>query len=210
MTQSREAQLDEPDVWGSFLREPAAYAHWEHLAQCFDQAVSLAGSKRLLQCERLRERLSEVLNVHFELPPFSAASEIEVDQVDRKIAAASPERLDDIALRAGAVYWGNVFAGTILGRNAAALREVLGADLSALAVANKDLAGPMQPLDPVETLRARIEADGWRCLAAWCEAVDPAIGVRFRLKVPLSSALQEAPPESFYKTGPAIVRRTAL
>ncbi|WP_274425133.1 SctK family type III secretion system sorting platform protein [Chelativorans sp. YIM 93263] len=210
MTRSSEAGTDEPHVWRSFLQEPAAYADPEHLARSFNHAVSPAGCKRLLQSERLHERLSELLNDHFELPAPSATPESDVDEADRRVASTSRERLDEIVLRAGAVYWGNVLAGTILGRNAAALREVLNTELSTFAVANKDLAGPMQPLEPLETLRERIEADGWRCLAAWCEVVDPAISTRFRLKAPRSSPLQEAPAESFNETGPAIIRRTAL
>ncbi|WP_163266866.1 SctK family type III secretion system sorting platform protein [Chelativorans alearense] len=207
MTQENGIEPAGQGEWLAFLREPAAYAAPERLAPCFAGAVSWRGCERLLAEKRLRPRLSALLRRQYDLPSVINEAEEDFDPDDRLIALSSGERVADLVLRAGAIYWANTIAGAVLGREAAALRTALGGELCALAVANKDIAGPPQPIGPVETLRDRVEGDGWKCLAAWRHAVDPAIGARFRLKLPLSAPLDDAPEESFAASGPAIVRR---
>ena len=206
--QGEFGQADQ-DGLRSFLEEPAAYAAVEHMELCFDHAISRQACERLLADRRLRRRLSDLLAKRFELPDMPAAAEKELDPIDRSVALSDSRGIGEIALRAGAIYWANTIAGTVLGREAAALHNALDGELCAFAVANKDLAGPRQSVEPFETLRDRIMADGWRCLAAWCRTVDAAIRTRFRLKLPPSAALDEALEAPFAELGPAVVRRAA-
>ncbi|TWG99546.1 YOP protein translocation protein K (YscK) [Mesorhizobium sp. J18] len=205
--QGESGQADRDDL-RSFLEEPASYAAVEHLEPCFDHAISRQACERLLADRRLNERLSGLLAQHYELPGMPAGAEQDLDPADRSIVLSDSQNIGEIVLRAGAIYWANTIAGTVLGREAAALHAALGSELCAFAVANKDLAGPRQPVEPSETLRDRIMADGWRCLAAWCRAIDPAISARFRLKLSPSAPLGEA-EMPFAEIGPAVVRRVA-
>ncbi|TIS79459.1 MAG: hypothetical protein E5W94_05310 [Mesorhizobium sp.] len=188
------------------MDEPAVYADPHRLAACLDYIVSEQACARMLGTERLQVRLSKLLEQHYRLSGFEQAVENEVDQI---IALATATDLEEIALRAGAIYWAGALAGTILGPRATALHGALGAELCAFGLANRDLAGPLQPLDPVEGVRGRVLADGWRCVGAWCHASPISIGARVRLKLPPDELIDDLPARPFDEAGPGIVRRAA-
>ncbi|MCR4264837.1 hypothetical protein [Nitratireductor sp. ZSWI3] len=200
------AEIDQQEL---FLWQPSRYADPARLISCFGGAVDLETGKRLLATRRLDKRLSRLLTERFHLPPPALQDNRSIDEADWPVACAPADRLAEIAIRAGAVYWAATLARTISGREATALREQLGAALCSLAVANKDLAGPQQPLDPLETVRQRVEADGWVCLAAWCEAAGPVVASRVRLKLPPQNPLEAPAAPAFAEIGPLIVRRVA-
>jgi hypothetical protein len=64
-------------------------------------------------------------------------------------------------------------------------------------------------LAPFDTLLTRIESDGWRCYAAWCDEVAPPIAARARLKAPPGSI--EPPTDPYFKDhGAEIFRQSVL
>jgi hypothetical protein len=198
----------EPDaVWRSFMTEPAQYIHAERLAHCFGGAFPAGLCVRMRATPRLASRLSSLIASHYELPP--AAAEDKFDAADKAVALAPAESLTEIVRRAGAIFWSAAIANTVLARDVSALQSCVGEALCALAVKHRDLSGPEQPLAPFDTLAERVTADGWRCLAAWCDAVDPALGARTRLKLPVRDGLDAPPPSPFTEIGPAIIRRAA-
>ena len=93
-------------------------------------------------------------------------------------------------------------------RDAAAFDAALGESLCVLALANRDLSGPMQPIAPYDRLGVRVIEDGLRCLGAWCTAQTAGVGQRVRLKLSPHPALDDAVVRPFDELGPAIVRRT--
>jgi len=129
------------------------------------------------------------------------------DDIDRAIALASGEALEDIALRSGAIYWAGSLASVIAGRQAAALQAALGADAYAFALANRDLTGPLRPIGPLEDVHGLVYADGLRCLGAWGQSLSGDTGMRVRLKLMPHALIDQKADEAFVKTGPAIVRR---
>jgi hypothetical protein len=133
----------------------------------------------------------------------------DVSDTDRSIALASSEQLAELVRRAGAIYWANSIANTIRAADAAAFDAALGETLCVVALANRDLSGPMQPLTPYDQLGARVMEDGFRCLGAWCKAQRPGIGLRVSLKLAPDPALDDAVNRPFDELGPAIVRRAA-
>jgi hypothetical protein len=188
--------------WRAFVERPAAYADPARLALCFDGAIGEAACERMLDIGRLQPRLSRMLADRYGLsdavlPPAETGK--------RMIALSTAEDLGEIALRAGAVFWANAFAGIIVNDRTAALDAALGDGALAIAATNRDLAGPVQPLDPLDTLRERVFADGWRCLGAWCLSAGDT-GRRVRLKLPPDPLIDE-PDVAFAATGPAIVAR---
>jgi hypothetical protein len=205
MTQQAETERADKGEWRSFMNEPAVYADPHRLAACLGD-VSEQACQRMLGTERLQARLSKLLGEHYRLTGSAEAVE---NGIDRIIALATARDLEEIALRAGAIYWAGALAGTILGPRATALHEALGADLCTFSLANRDLAGPLQPLDPVEGVRDRLLADGWRCVGAWCHAAPVSIGTRVRLKVPPGELIDGVPVPPFDEAGPGIVRRAA-
>ncbi|MDX8477468.1 SctK family type III secretion system sorting platform protein [Mesorhizobium sp. VK24D] len=202
MTRTGSEQAASPE-WQAFISGLASYADAARLAECFDGTISEAACQRMLQSQRLHERLSKLLLEHYGL---SCAADEPSDEVDRAIALSSGEELEDLALRSGAIYWAGSLAAVIDGREADALHAALGADLSTFAVANRDLAGPVRPLQPLEDIRRRVYADGLSCLGGWCQAMPGETGMRVRLKLMPHEFVDRA-AKPFVEAGPAIVRR---
>ena len=202
MTLSGSEQTTSPE-WQAFVSGPASYVDAARLAECFDGAISEGACHGMLQSQRLHERLSKLLLEHYRL---SRAVDEPSDDVDRAIALSSGDDLEELALRSGAIYWAASLAAVIDGREADALQAALGADLCTFAVANRDLAGPLRPLEPMEDMRSRVYADGLSCLGGWCQAMPGGTGVRVRLKL-MPDKLVDRAAEPFVGAGPAIVRR---
>ncbi|RRI00718.1 hypothetical protein EH240_17035 [Mesorhizobium tamadayense] len=202
MTRNGSKQTASPE-WQAFIFNPASYVDAARLAECFDGTISEAACERMLRSQRLHERLSEFLLDHYRL---SCAVDEPADEVDRAITLSSSEELEELALRSGAIYWAGSLAAVIDGRGADALQAALGADLCTFAVANRDLAGPLQPLEPLEDVRRRVYADGLSCLGAWCQAMPGETSMRVRLKL-MPHELVDQTAQPFAEAGPAIVRR---
>lgn len=192
--------------WDAFVTQPALYIAPSRLAVCFDGMVDSELCARLKSSLRLEERLSGLVHSRYGLARTIAAED--VSDIDRSIALASSEQLAEVVRRAGAIYWANSIANTIKAADAAAFDAALGETLCVLALANRDLSGPMQPLTPYDRLGARVMEDGLRCLGAWCKAQSPGVGLRVRLKLAPNPALDDAVNRPFDEFGPAIVRRT--
>jgi hypothetical protein len=155
----------------------------------------------------LQGRLSALVQTHYKLDGWIDPQTL--DEVDREIALATPRDLAAIALQAGAIYWSSAIAGTVLAKAVTALQQQLGDELVSYAITHRDLSGPAQSLEPLESVGERIEADGWRCLAAWCDTVPPGIALRVRLKLPQGSIADQPAPPQFKDNGAAILRRAA-
>jgi len=192
--------------WDAFVTQPALYIEPSRLAACFDGMVGPELCTRLKSSLRLEERLSDLVHSRYGLAHAIAAED--VSDIDRSIALRPSEQLAEIARRAGAIYWANSIANTVLAADAAAFDAALGETLCVVALANRDLSGPMQPLTPYDQLGSRVVEDGLRCLGAWCKAQSPGVGLRVSLKLPPNPALDDAVNRPFDELGPAIVRRT--
>jgi hypothetical protein len=197
-----------PDAdWQSFMREPVRYIDPARFAACFGDTVAPALSQQLRQNPRLQSRLSLLVQTHYRLESWTDPRTLEA--ADRVIALAMPRELAQLALRAGAIYWSAAIAGTVLAKAVTALQQQLGDEFVSYAIGQRDLAGPAQSLEPLDTLGTRIETDGWRCLAAWCDAAAPGIALRVRLKLPEGSIVDQPAPPEFKGKGAAIIRRAA-
>lgn len=192
--------------WDAFVTQPALYIEPSRLAACFDGMVGPELCARLKTSLRLQQRLSGLVHSRYGLARAIAAAD--VSDTDRLIALASSEQLAEVVRRAGAIYWANSIATTVRAADAAAFDAALGEALCVVALANRDLSGPMQPLTPYDRLGTRVMEDGLRCLGAWCKAQTADIGMRVRLKLAPYPALEEAVRPPLDELGPAIVRRT--
>jgi YOP proteins translocation protein K (YscK) len=203
MVASPEPVMD----WQTFMREPALYIERDRFAACFEGAFSRSLCRKLQDSYRLRSRLSSIVQQHYQLGPWIDPEE--VDEIDREIALALVHDLTALAQRAGAIYWSSTIASTVLAKAVTALHQQLGDELCSYAISQRDLAGPAQSLEPLETVGDRIEADGWRCLSAWCASVAPGIGLRVQLRLPKDSIIDRPAPLEFVALGPEIIRRAA-
>jgi hypothetical protein len=189
------------------MARPAAYVDAERLDACFGRQLGVDLCGRLRTSKRFLERLGAIIRQHYSLPAWAAPETC--SEVDRTIALSTPERLQELARRSGATYWASTIANAILARQVEALHEQLGEAICGFALENRDLAGPEQRFEPNESIGARISADGWRCIGAWCHAQPEAVGTRVRLKLSPAAAIDDTPELHFIEIGPVIVRRAA-
>lgn len=195
------------DSWSEFMESPAAYIDSGRLDDCFGNEFGAGLCERLRTSNRLRERMSAVVRAHYSLVPD--VPQADCSDVDRKIALAPAAHLVEIAQRSGAVFWAGTIANVILARQVEALRRQLGDALYGYALAHRDLSGPAQALEPLDTIGSRLAQDGWRCFGAWCRALPAGVGARVRLKLATNISLEQDPEGPFREFGPPIVRRAA-
>lgn len=193
-------------AWEAFVTQPALYIEASRLAVCFDGMVGPELCARLQTSIRVEQRLSSLVRSRYGLAHAITAED--VSDIDRSIALASSEQLVELVRRAGAIYWANSIATTIRAADAAAFDAALGEARCVIALANRDLSGPMQTIAPYDQLGTRVIGDGLRCFGAWCNAQNAGVGQRVRLKLPSYPALDNAVQHPFDELGPAIVRRT--
>jgi len=203
MIETDPKQISSPE-WQAFICSPAGYTDAARLAQCFGGTIGEAACERMRQSPRLQERLSKLLLDHYGL---SCTADAPVDEPDRTIALLSGEELEELAFRSGAIYRAGSIAAVIDGREAAALQAALGADICCFAVANRDLAGPVQSLEPLEDVYDGVHADGLSCLGAWCHMMPRDMSMRVRLKLIPNDLVDQTAAAPFAEVGPAIVRR---
>lgn len=197
----------EEKSWVEFVENPLSYIDDERLAHCFGGAVSADFCTKLKSNGRLKARLADVIKDHYWLPPIVAESGS--DENDLVIAVSSGDKLQEIVLRAGVIYWSAAIANTVLASDVTTLQAQIGEELCSYAIKHRDLSGPEKSASPVETMKDRIAESGWRCFAAWCETLDPGISARVRLKLPPNDILDSSPNSEFQETGPVIIRRAA-
>lgn len=189
------------------MRRPAAYIDASRLAVCFDHQLSAELCGRLKGADRLQDKLSTLINSRYALAAPVAPDA--VDDLDRDIALSPVQRLADVMRRAGAIYWANAIANVLLAEEVSQLHRQLGEAVCAFALANRDLSGPRDELEPVAGAGARVTADGERCFAAWCQSLPEAVAARVRLKLPPRLAFDASPEVPLAAIGPSIVRRAA-
>ncbi len=189
------------------MRQPAAYIDAVRLAACFDHQFSAELCRLLQGAGRLRDKLSALIEAHYALA--APIGEDAVGDVDRNIALSPVERLVDVMRRAGAIYWANAIANVLLAEKVNRLHEQLGEGACAFALANRDLSGPGEVIEPLADVGARVTEDGERCFAAWCQSLSAAVAARVRLKLPPREGLDGRPGMLFAEIGPSIVRRAA-
>ena len=206
MTAEAKVAVPMPD-WAAFMEQSVDYIDAGRLATCFDNAFSGDLCERLRGTSRLQERLSALIDQRYALA--APIAEDAVDESDRNIAVSSAERLLDLISRAGAIYWANAIANVVLAEEVRSLHEQLGEASCACALANRDLSGPGETLDPLVGAGERVVEDGVRCFAAWCQSLPEAVGARVRLKLPTTCELGRESAEPFADIGPSIVRRAA-
>jgi hypothetical protein len=194
-------------MWDELMTRPDRYINEHRLAACLDGCFPAEACDKLKASSRLQDRLSDIIRSRYLLTGWIDPEQC--NEADRVIALASGERLTEIAIRAGAIFWSTEIARVVLSKHVAILHRELGESTCTFAVANRDLAGPVRRLKLVGDLIALAREDGWRCLSAWCHAQPQGVSMRVRLKLPPLATFDRAPRRPFIEAGPAIVRRAA-
>lgn len=194
-------------VWRGLVEDVVGIIDPERLSFCFDGRIDPQLCAELSGNGRLKDRLQRLVEAHYKLPPLPA--DFPGDERDAAIVSAPADTLAALVPKAGAIYWSAAIANTVLAADVAALHEQIGESLCAFAIKNRHLAGPDKIFPLPGMAKELIQESGWRCLAAWCESLDEAVGLRVRLKLPPNPLLDEPAPPELHEIGPQIVRRAA-
>lgn len=196
-TEQTEAQ------WRTFRSQPGAFAHPRRIADAFGSLISDDVAARLGGEERFRDRLSAVL-----IAAYGLSEDIgEADGAAAPLVLAPPGRLEAVIRQAGAVYWARAIVGQIDANAVTVIRQTLGEETYAAAIAHRDLANSDADLPPLQELEGEVAAAGRRCLSAWCTRQPAGIGQRVRLKLPPSVELDDPAIPLFDDVGVRIVER---
>jgi hypothetical protein len=191
--------------WQAFRTRSAAFAHASHVVRAFDGLISAETASQLAAEERFCDRLSILLAELSTLSDDLGTAPPSVPS--RRLASASSAELAALVRRFGAVYWARAIVGTIESAAVVALKQTLGEDAYAAALAHRDLAGGERVLPAWEDLDGAVTSAGLCCLAAWCARQPVGLAQRIRLKLPHDTAFDEPVTAPFDQAGPAIVDR---
>ena len=186
---------------------PAAYVHPERLADFLPAGLSRHLQQELLNCRRLRYRLSQRILAAFcsevcDVAPFSTP--------ERQIALRGRTAIARLARLAGASWHGG-FLRTVI--DGAALREVLeriGAEACDFALARLDQNAPLCGEIALDDLRQVVDRDGIGCLKAWSAAQPKGLRERISLMISPVEWGDGTPEPKHQARGPGIVREAAL
>jgi len=191
--------------WEAFQSHPAAFAHVRRIVDAFDGLITDEAASKLRQEERFGARLSALL---FETQALSDDfGEGAPSDAVRRLVSTSGAHAEVLVRHAGAVYWARALLGQIEASAVAGIKQALGDEAYAVAIAHRDLAGGDVDLPPLSQLDAAITAAGTRCFAAWCARQPAGIVQRVHLMLPDSPELAEPPIGPFEEAGPRIVDR---
>src|SRR5215475_841611 len=191
--------------WETFRSQPAMGVHPRHIVRAFGGVISDDIASKLAEEGRFHHRLSALLTETYALsddfgtdPPSGPM---------RRLALASGSDLTRLIRQFGAVYWARAIVSAIESSAVVALKQMLGDEAYAAALAHRDLAGPDGSLPDQIILDQAVTSAGLCCLAAWCSRQPLAIAQRIRLKLPDNPELDGAAVQPFDEWGPRIVDR---
>lgn len=117
------------------------------------------------------------------------------------VLALDGDALQELALRAGAVWHGRAISQAISGSAVRSLIAAIGAELRQLGLEQgwrrQGISAPFNP----EQIASDLQQDGQACLHAWCRGQPPSVGRRVALRLP---PLPE-PDDEHLAIGPGII-----
>lgn len=189
-------------AWQTLLEQPLSFVKTRHLRECWSQPPTDQQHAMLYSMPRFQERLLQQLMRHFHLPALALVPP--PDEQDLPVLLLSPEAFQRLPRLCGAIWHAQTLSREIRSDRVNVLRDALGSEVFALALAHRSLAGAADLLrEPAELLDA-IDHDGARCVTAWLQRQPPGLRDWLRLRLELTQ-VDDSPA-----TGDAnIVRRAA-
>jgi len=183
-------------AWQALLEQPLAFVEARRLRECWPQTLTDQQHAALHGTSRFQHRLLQLLMGHFHLQPLAQIPS--PTEQDLPVLLLSPGDFKRLPRVCGAIWHAATLSREIRSDVVNQLRGLLGADVFALALAHRSLAGAAdllrQPADLVEA----IDRDGASCVAAWLQAQPAALRdwLRLRLPMPQPNNAQASVPQT--------------
>jgi len=183
-------------AWQALLEQPLAFVEARRLRECWPQTVTNQQHAALQSASRFQSRLLQLLMGHFHLQPL-AQLQSPLDQ-DLPVLLLSPDDFKRLPRLCGAIWHAATLSREIRSDAVNKLRSALGAEVFALALAHRSLAGAADLLRQPDDLLEAIDRDGASCVAAWLQTQPSALQhwLRLRLEMPQSGNTQAGVPHT--------------
>jgi hypothetical protein len=169
------------EQWQALIERPLDFIRPERLADCFAKPLSDEQLAAFRDMPRFQERSLRLLTTRYDLQPLTHAPDPEME--DLPVLLMSVESFNGLPRLCGAVWHGATLSREIRSDVVNQLRQLLGGDVFALALANRPLAGAADLLRQPADLLAAIDHDGAACVSAWLEAQPPELRGWLRLRL---------------------------
>jgi len=167
--------------WQALLEQPLTFVDRQHLLRCFPDELP-AGRVEALSAEpRFQPRLLALLMDHFQLQPLAQTPGPAAE--DLPVLLMAPEAFKRLPRLCGAIWHGATLSREIRSEVVNQLRQRLGSEVFALALAHRTLGGAADLLRQPDELVAAIDHDGALCVSAWLQAQPPLLREWLRLRL---------------------------
>jgi len=189
-------------AWQGLLEQPLSFVRPQHLRDCLPDGLSDQQRTALRNTPRFHDRLLRVMTGHFNLPPLAQTSS--PHDSDLAVLLLPPAAFKTLPRLCGAIWHSATLAREIRSEVVTQLRELLGSEVFATALAHRALAGAADLLRQPADLVQAIDRDGASCIAAWVQQqpADLRAWLALRLDLPVADG-------SPIGAGVEIVRRAA-
>ncbi|WLH14893.1 type III secretion protein [Pseudomonas hefeiensis] len=193
--------------WQSLIEQPLDFVGRQPLAACFPDNPGSAQLDALRKQSRFQARLMRLLLSRHDL---QAPGSLPLpDAVDLPVLLLPPKTFKRLPRLCGAILHSSTLSREIRGDVVNQLRDLLGSDVFALALAHRALGSSADLLrQPTELLEA-IDLDGARCIAAWLHAQPAPLRPWLRLRFAELQTEGEPVTPSSAVNAVAIVRSAA-
>jgi hypothetical protein len=169
-------------AWQKLVEQPLAFVEARRLRECWPQTLT-DQQHALCSAPRFQSRLLQLLMGHFHLQQLAQIPS--PTEQDLPVLLLSPGDFMRLPRVCGAIWHAATLSREIRSDVVNQMRALLGAEVFALALAHRSLAGAAdllrQPADLVEA----IDRDGGSCVAAWLQAQPAALRDWLRLRLPM-------------------------
>ncbi|MBT2297577.1 type III secretion protein [Pseudomonas fluorescens] len=193
--------------WQGLIEQPLDFVGTHALAACLPDNLDSTPLSALRKQPRFQARLIRLLLSRHDLQALSDLPHPEVD--DLPVLLLPPRAFKRLPRLCGAILHSTTLSREIRGDVVNQLRDLLGGDVFALALANSAQGNCADLLrQPSELLQA-IDVDGARCMAAWLHAQPVPLRPWLRLRFAELHAEGEPVAPASVANALAIVRSAA-
>lgn len=159
--------------WQGLIGQPLDFVGTQSLAACFSDNPGSAQLGALRKQPRFQARLLRLLLSSHEL---QAPDSLPLpDAVDLPVLLLPSKAFKRLPRLCGAILHSSTLSREIRGDRVNQLRDLLGSEVFALALANRALGSGADLLRQPAELLAAIDRDGARCIGAWLQAQPAAL-----------------------------------
>ncbi|MGZ9706937.1 type III secretion protein [Pseudomonas sp. GNP013] len=168
-------------AWLSLIECPLDFVARRHLFECWPQPPSDQQQAMLYAKPRFQARLLHQLMHHFHLAELPSV--LPPDEQDLPVLLLSPEAFKRLPRLCGAIWHAGALSREIRSDRVNVLRDALGSEVFALALAHRSLARDADPLRQPDELLESIDRDGASCVEAWLQQQAPELREWLRLRL---------------------------